>query len=342
MISHERIKNITVNLIKESFFLYFSKPKTDTKHIILDRLFPNERRITSTVSGLQTSLGIFWEKLTKQLAIENNFEVIDNFQLKRPSEQPLEMNTLIDQIKTQRQNNGGSLDDFRNRLDELYFDENVDAINFINMQKGKGADVILKKNDVIYIYDIKTVQVNANNGNSLNETVILWICYYKYQHRIPANNIQAKLVFPYNSSDENDDGQWWTEFGGRISPLTRNEVEVGNDFWRFITDNDNALNAMIEGFDDVSNDNDFIDFYRRVFSCSTPEQLKEFSLKVKVREAEIRNGVTLSTGQILNSRSLLNWSHLNLGQICLFRSRINYLLEDNSIICPTCQNPLGI
>ena len=46
----------------------------------------------------------------------------------------------------------------------------------------------------IYLFDIKTVQVNANSGNSFNETVILWTAFYKYMYGINANNIKVAVA----------------------------------------------------------------------------------------------------------------------------------------------------
>jgi hypothetical protein len=342
MIDSDNIQKITRQMVKDTFYNYFKVPKKDTRHILLDRVFPDERRISSTMSGLQTSIGLFWERLAAELAEQNGFEVLDKFSLKRPENHSPQLSRLIDRIKTERQNRGGDLTELRRELDNLYSAPYDGVDVFIPIQKGKGADLILKKNNIIYIYDIKTVQVNANNGNSLNETVILWIAYYKYQHRVPANNIQAMLVFPYNSADENNDQTWWANFGGRISPLTRHEVVVGNEFWSFITGNQNALSAMITGFEDVSADANFTNFYKQVFSCRNELELKEFALKVKFRRAEENHNIKLALGQQFDTRRLLNWVHINNNVDCTFKSRLNFLLENNQHICPECNNQLGV
>lgn len=77
MISNTLIKSTTKKLLKEAFYKYFINAKKETKHIILDRLFLSERRTSSTMSGLQTSLGSFWEVLAKDLAVQNSFEVLE-------------------------------------------------------------------------------------------------------------------------------------------------------------------------------------------------------------------------------------------------------------------------
>ena len=60
---------------------YLDNKKTPTnQHIILDRVFPVERRVRSIIGGLETSLGTkFWEKLAKEIARENGFSLLSNF-----------------------------------------------------------------------------------------------------------------------------------------------------------------------------------------------------------------------------------------------------------------------
>ena len=340
MIDSATIKNITIRTVKDSFYRYFSDPKKETRHILLDRLFPEERRKSSTMSGLQTSLGSFWERLAGTFAQSNNFELINNSFLLRPTPQPEELTGLIDKVKSHRQNQGGNLDNLRTELDLLYPAPYEGNDEFTSMQKGKGADIILKKNDIIYIFDLKTVQVNANNGNTFNETIILWICFYKYKYRVAANNIQAKIVFPYNSSDENNDQAWWTEFRGRISPLTCDEVSVGNEFWKFITGNEDALAAIISGFDEISSDVVFKQFYMQVFECVDYAALKGFSIKVKIKRAEDLYKIQLIEGQALSARSKLNWTHMIDGENCNLRERIGALQDGRPIICNTCNREL--
>lgn len=336
MISNELIKNTTKKLLEDAFYKYFIKAKKETKHIILDRLFPSQRRTSSTMSGLQTSLGSFWEVLAKDLAVQNSFEVLENSSMLRPESEPAALSSLIATVKTTRQNTGGGLTHFRNELNRLYSAAYTGTDNFIPMQKGKGSDVILKKNNSIYIFDTKTVQVNANNGNTFNETVMLWIAYYKYKYRINANNIDARIVFPYNSSNENDDTTWWTEYGQRISPLTQNEIYVGNDFWSFLTDNQNALQNIIDGIQEVADDNDFVNLYGEVFNCNNIEELKEFSIGIKVYQAEKIRDITLISTENITGRHVLKWTHSD----CEFKSRISKLLENGIYICPGCGEEL--
>lgn len=339
MLSNQDIKKVTLKLLQEGFVKYFAKPKKETRHIILDRLFPSPRRITSTMSGLQTSLGTFWEKLSIKLAQQNGFKVLENNMLEQPFSIPNELSTLIAHYKKEREDNGGELTEFKTKLNKLYpLADNPDK-KYKQMTKGKGSDVILTKNNNVYLFDIKTVQVNANSGNSFNETLILWTAYFKYRYGTSATNIHSRLAFPYNSANEKNDGAWWNDFGSRVAPLTKKDVLVGNEFWEFLTDNPGALSAIISALDELANDSEFIDLYKQVFECEGYDDLVQFSENVKLDK--IRRKFTI---EILEHESPLNlskkheWKH-GLDD-CTFKERVNKLLNDDAYKCPTCKNKL--
>jgi len=310
MISNDEIKRITREQLEESFYSYFSKAKKETKHIILDRFFPDERRTTSTMTGLQTSLGTFWEKLSLKLAIANGFAVIENKELKKPKNIPALLSVLINEVKKEREDNGGDLNNLKDKLDSLYPAGVAPNEDFEKITKGKGSDLILKKGSDIYLFDIKTVQVNANGGNSFNETLILWIAYYKYKYRVNAHDIHARLAFPYNSANELDDVAWWNDFQGRVSPLTPEDVYIGNQFWSFLTDNDSALSNIIDGFEDLSETPWFIELYKQAFTCNNQDDLKEFSQLVKLNKIKLMHSVELvSYNPPLNLQKKHAWKH---------------------------------
>lgn len=336
MVDDARIKKIVKEVLKKSFFDYYSKAQKKTKHLVLDRIFPEQRRISSYISGLQTSLGTkFWENIAKELAIKNAFRIINNSELEQPRNIPNDLSNLIIQTKAYRENTGGSLINFKNQLNELYSEPNLDE-EYITMRKGKGTDLILRKNEEIYIFDIKTVQVNANNGNTFNESVLLWTAYYKFKFGVNANNIHAGFVFPYNSSDELNDSQWWKKYGDRIKPLTNDDVYVGNQFWELLTDNTNAINAIINAVDELAEDSEFHDLFMEVFSCETQEELESFAKKVRVKEVEMMRQVEFMSSfeEITTFNVNYRWKHSE--QCVGFEARLNQLRNSDSFICPTC------
>jgi hypothetical protein len=319
MVGNSEIAKITIETLEVAFYDYFKKPKKETSHIILDRLFPDERRITSAMSGIQTSLGTsVWEKLAVKLAKLNGFTMISPNDLTQPKGLR-EDNVIFD------------LNKFRKSLDKNFPDPPAgNDLTQKAMTKGKGADIILTRGKKTYIFDIKTVQVNAGNGNTYNESIIMWIAYWHYKNPGSSYDIDARIVFPYNSSDEKDDDGWWPEFGGRIKPLTRDDIMVGNQFWSFISGNPNALKHIVHGIDQICNDSVFIDLYSKVFECDTADKLKDFTKLVKVKQAEKLACCSLAPGQEINMRKKLLWQTKIDGEIYKFNERINKLIEDGS------------
>jgi len=286
------------------------------------------------MTGLQTSLGTFWEKLSVRLAQENNIDILDNLSLVKPEPVPANLQLLINNIKEEREIKGGELTPFKVDLNSKFPLNSKPNCSVVKMTKGKGADVILKKGTNYYLFDIKTVQVNANGGNSFNETVILWTAFYKYMNGIDADNIKAMLVFPYNSANENDDDAWWDDFGGRISPLTRSDVFVGNQYWSFLTDNNSALEQIISAIEELNKDKGFKDLYHKVFEAEDRDGLVEFSEEVRLQRIKSKFNVELLDNESpWNLRKKFKWRH---NGVCEFNERLNKLLKSDSYKCTSC------
>ena len=333
MIPKGQIFSITKDLVYENFYNYFLNKEFDkTNHIILDRFFPDERRTTSIMAGLQTSLGSYWEKLAKKFASLNGFEIIENSALKKPKFVNPKWQDLINKTKEYRETQGGDLIKFKEQLNQLY-DPSLKGRELTKLTKGKGADLILSKEDQIYIFDIKTVQVNANSGNLFNESLILWTAYWKYINGIDANNINAKLIIPYNSSNAENDESWWDEFGDRVSPCSNADLLIGNNFWSFVSGNNEALSYMVKAFNYISEDSLFIDLYRNSFSLKNENEIKQFKTKLKLsRISQIKNVIYHPDNESFSMKKKLKWIHKE----CVFCEKFNKLLNENNYKCPTC------
>ena len=191
------------------------------------------------------------------------------------------------------------------------------------------AGMTLKKE---FVFSVKKYYLNLT---ALNETLILWTAYYKYKFGVDARDIFPKLVFPYNSADEDNDNGWWDDYGDRVSPLTRKDILVGNQFWHFITDNENALQAIITAINNLSKDAEFKKLYSKVFELETEAESKDFSYCVKKYRIKETRNVDMSTNNgIVNGRRKLKWKHGDCG----FEERFSKLLDPEKYICPTCGN----
>lgn len=330
--SNGHISMVAKKLLVSSFYDYFVKKKfNETEHFILDRLFPDERRITSVMAGLQTSLGSYWERLAVELATKNGFNSLSTKLLLQPSLIPEELVTLIEATKSKRERRiVGNLDNLKVELvarykGSLYKGETE------SIQKGRGCDLIFEKNGHVYIIDTKTVQVNAGNGNTYSENLIRWICYYSLIYGHDAHRIHPKIVFPYNSSDHSNDLAWWNDYKDRIAPLTSEDVWVGNEFWSFITGNNSALTCISDAINSLMADHDFVEIYKRSFSIVTKEETTQFRKDLKKFRIKAMRDVELLDEKLVSGKRL-RWKH---GE-CYFNSNISQLLKPVEFTCPSC------
>lgn len=172
----EKIKIEIKNKIESSITNFFEGKKVEVTHI-LDKIFPQERKIRSLIGGLETSLGTtVWEPITKVLAANNGFEVLDNKKFMMPAEIPDEILNSLSHWEEKRKNrdNEVTLADYvlslKNKIIEL--DIKTENMNLKKITAGKGIDLWLRKDNIEYIFDIKTNQINQNGGLSLNRNLM--------------------------------------------------------------------------------------------------------------------------------------------------------------------------
>ena len=83
---------------------------------------------------------------------------------------------------------------------------------------------------------------------------------------------------------------WWDEFGDRVSPCSNADLLIGNNFWSFVSGNNEALSYMVKAFNYISEDSLFIDLYRKSFSLKNENEIKQFKTKLKLsRISQIKN-----------------------------------------------------
>ncbi|MEO1286476.1 MAG: TdeIII family type II restriction endonuclease, partial [Chloroflexota bacterium] len=141
--------------------------ETTREHVLLDRLFPVERRIRSIIGGLETSLGTkFWEKLARYVAKSSDFELREPNEFLKPISMPDNINKLIQDWRAKRLVPNSQIGTQKYVSELRNISQNVDKpnIEFTSISGGDGIDLWLVKDGKEYIFDLKTVQVNAGNG----------------------------------------------------------------------------------------------------------------------------------------------------------------------------------
>ena len=268
-VSDESIKETVKEVIIESFKSWETnklKKGIDTEHVLLDIIAPKERLIATIIQSLQTSLGQkLWEKLTVELAKLNSFEVCDKKLFLAPK--TTNFNSVISKWKSKRESYEnislkGYIKDLIKEIKE--FKKTNKDIKKVTPPKGDGLDVWLKKNNVNYLLELKSPQVNAGNGNDFSHKLMKQYLYHLFWE--PDSKVKVQLSIPYNPYNV----PYEQAIKGRISPLLKDEdYLVDNNYWKFITGNENSMKLLKESFNELKNDGEL---YKRISSL-----IKHFS-----------------------------------------------------------------
>lgn len=248
----QSLGEITKELLIELCDTKFKKERKKT-YTPLDHIFPDERKTHSVMTGLLTSLGqSMWEKLAKRAAEQNGFEIKDHkkgFNQSVPKI-PKDIQSMVDNFCTTREDQAKpdeSLESLKKTLEPKITKTNLNALKHQRITKGYGVDLWIAKENHEYMYDIKTVQINAAGGNSFNRTLANWHAWRLLQD--PAANLTAAIAFPYNPYMPDD---FWPSTGGKCYPLKEKvDALVGDEFWSFISGKKEAMGEIIQAFKDL-------------------------------------------------------------------------------------------
>jgi hypothetical protein len=250
MLTEQEAKAIIRETVKNSIISFAHRAlNKKAKFQILDLIIPKERKIRSIVGGLETSLGTtLWEPLAKALASRNGFEIIEA-NLESPVNMPANLSNSLQTIIDERKRksnvyNAFSSHDEIKRVCQAFLARPIDT--FESAPKGFGVDIWLKKDNVNYFFDTKTVQPNIGGYSKFVEQILNWYAFF--YSRFPDQQAQARIVFPYNPHA----GVFWDKTMGKGEPLERdNEGWVENQFWNFCSGLDNTYEIIVESFTEL-------------------------------------------------------------------------------------------
>ena len=252
-------------LIKNSIENYFKKPKPRNHHI-LDYLFPEERQISSVMTGLTTSMGTtFWEKLANFLAKDNGFRILykQDKKLLQPSPFPQDSRSELDNLKSLRKSKEQkiSMTECIERLRVVAKKINRNNLNYIDPPSGHGVDIYLIKDNIEYVFDLKATHPNRGDGSRFSDQLLDWYCYRL--SREPLASIHTRIVIPFNPFLPKT---WWESQGNKMYPLEENhDIWVENEFWDFCSGKINTWSLIKEAFIDLQEDKAFINKYKQKF-----------------------------------------------------------------------------
>ena len=252
-VSDERIKEITKELIIKSFKSWRAnkeKKGITTEHFVLNRIAPNERLTSAVIQSLQTSLGTkFWQNLVNKLAKENGFTICNVKEFYKPKTKALDK--LMNDWKSKRENFSKkvTLVGYKKELirEIKKNKKKFSKIKKEKASKGDGLDVWIKKKNINYLFEIKSPHVNAGAGKDFSFKLMKM--YHHHLFWNPSSKVFAKMAFPYNPFNVSYEAAQ----EGRIAPLLKKkDYLVAEEFWKFISGNDDCMKMLSEAIDEAN------------------------------------------------------------------------------------------
>ena len=254
-IDGEEIKKISELTLSVTVLKNLSGSKAGklTPHFFIDRYKKDLNKDSFLLNSLRTSLGSFWETIAEEFAKREGYNVYSPKEFKKSNTILEATNKVRAEFTTNRKAQTGETNRswLNEKLNKIYKNSGPGKGKKA-WPSGDGVDLYFEKDGKWYIFDIKTVQLNAAGGNKFDRQLIEWICHKKHQlgKKCNAKDIIAGYIFPYNSKgDHNSHTDWMADQGGKAKPMTDDEIWAGNKFWKFITGHDNALDKIFEGID---------------------------------------------------------------------------------------------
>lgn len=230
---------------------------------ILDLLMPKERKIRSIVGGMETSLGTtLWEPLAKEIAKSNGFTVVES-KLEKPTNMPASLDSTLTLIRNDRKNYDGGYNAASSHLAiktvcQPFLKKKIE--HFSKAPTGKGVDIWLKKDNVDWFFDTKTVQPNVADFKDFLDQIMDWYAYYYSSN--PTGHAEGRIVFPYNPYDDD----FWKKTKAGAKPLEPGlEAWVEDDFWDFISGHKGTFQLIKECFTEINKSGVLEESFDKIF-----------------------------------------------------------------------------
>jgi len=216
---------------------------------ILDILMPKERKIRSIVGGLETSLGsTLWEPLVKGIASSNGFQVINGKSLLMPTYMPEAVTRTLNLVISNREKAGSTYDSKTTR-EEIKKACSCciknPIMDFCQPPRGHGVDIWLKKDNVNYMTDSKTVQPNIGTYKTCLRQILTWHAYYYCKN--PAGELRTFIFIPYNPYK----GDFREHTIGHGLPLLKEELWVEDELWDFCSGVKDTFRIILSAFEHI-------------------------------------------------------------------------------------------
>jgi len=228
--------------IRESLRNKFLKYKPESKNMPFHfRLLGKDRMaLYSFIQSLNTTFGTsIFEPVAVALA-KTQFKTADNQHIpghEISEEAQKTIQKIINELSS------GKTD--TNKKQEIELLRKVCKSGRMNNLKTVKVDLFVQdKDDVIYLFDLKTVKPNISNFKDFKRTMLEWVAIELAQ--VPKADVRSLIAIPYNPY-EPEPYQRWTMKGMLDLP---EELKVAEEFWDFLG-GQGAYNELLNCFERV-------------------------------------------------------------------------------------------
>jgi hypothetical protein len=134
--------------------------------------------------------------------------------------------------------------------------------NYVPPAQGNGVDIYLKKNNIEYVFDLKTTQPNVGSFKSFNKQLLEW---YAYKIAVkPDIQIETRIAIPFNPFLPLS---WYQKQRSMLSacPLDiENDIWVEDEFWDFCSGESNTFSQLKLLFIELGEEN-FSEEFKDIF-----------------------------------------------------------------------------
>lgn len=216
------VEEVIRNAIRSKLDTYNPEPAVMPFQV---RLLGRDRMaLFSFIQSLNTTFGTsIYEPVAKAVAGQS-FDRVE-LTANPPNQMSQSMRHKVDEIANNLE--AGNISPNRNEHDNdlrSVLIENSDKVE-VNLTK---IDVLLQRDSMLYLIDIKTAKPNRSNFRNYKRTLLEWMGAYLEMD--PALDIFPMIAIPYNPYEPKPYSRW--TMAGMID--LRNELKVAEEFWDFL------------------------------------------------------------------------------------------------------------
>lgn len=252
MMLKQNIKNRLTLALRNKFANY--QPETSFMPFHTRLLGRDRMALYSFIQSLNTNFGTsIFEPVAQELGMEH-FDVVER-QVSAGDTITKEAQRVIQDIMDSLE----SAQTQPNKQEEIARILQVAQKGKISKIKPTKVDLFLKKDNNIYLFDIKTAKPNKGSFKEFKRTLLTWVA--SFAHTNSRDNLHTLIAIPYNPYEPKPYERW--TMAGMLD--LESELKVAKEFWDFVG-GEGSYELILDAFEEVGQEmRDEIDEYFRQF-----------------------------------------------------------------------------